>query len=128
MKRIFSLLIIVSILFLMDCSKKTKGINCIVLIDYSASLPDSEFDKYVEMFRTGLLRNMSYEDQMVLIPIDEASEMKNEIIGECEVRKIKTNLEEGISPYQELSEADTIGARLNRVLYSSLSHEMYYYK
>mgnify|MGYP000745868312 CR=1 FL=1 len=34
------------------------------------------------MFREGLLKKLQYEDRIILIPIDKASEMKNELIGQ----------------------------------------------
>lgn len=116
------------IILLLNCSKQEKGINCIVLLDYSASLPDEEFDKYVGMFRQGLLKQMSYDDRMVLIPIDKASEMKNEIIGECHFVDLKKQLSKNIPPFQVLSEADTVIARFQRTLDTLFQHEIYYFR
>jgi hypothetical protein len=80
------------------------------------------------MFRDGLLRQMSYNDQIVLIPIDKASEMKNEIIGRCRFQQLKNKLAEDIDPFQVLSEADTVRERFNRLLDSLFHHEIYYFK
>ena len=113
---------------LLNCSNGNRAINCIVLFDYSASLPDKEFDKYVTMFQQGLLKKMTYDDQIFLIPIDKASEMRNEIIGECRFRDLKERLSQNIPAFAVLSEADTIGARFNRTLDTLFQRQIYYFK
>ena len=52
-----------------------------MLLDFSGSLTDTEFDKYINMFRNSVLANMTFDDEITLIPIDKASETKSEIIG-----------------------------------------------
>lgn len=105
-----------------------KGLNCIVLFDYSASLPDEEFNKYVDMFRQGLLKNLTFDDHIVIIPIDKASEMKNEVIADFNFKDLKEQLSRDIGPFEMLNEADTLNARFIRSLDTLFNHEIYYFR
>ena len=125
-KKLYFLFMI--LILLISCSESKKGVNCIVLLDYSASLPNEEFDKYVDMFRSGLLKQMTFNDRIVLIPIDKASEMRNEIIGECRFDELKNQLSQNIQPFQVLSEADTVLARFHRTLDTLFQRDIYYFR
>lgn len=121
-------LIIFLLFFLLGCGNNSSSINCIVLLDYSASLSNEEFDKYVSMFREGLLKKLKYEDRIILIPIDKASEMKNELIGQCDFRELKKKLSQNISPLRVLSEEDTIRARFDRTLDTLFQYQIYSFR
>jgi len=113
--RIYISLAIATSLLMAGCSRHHKGIEAVVLLDYSASVPKKEFDKYVGMLREGVFRNMTFDDHIVLIPIHKASVMKNEIIGQCDFSELKEPLSENIPQWAVLHEADTIRARFDAV-------------
>ncbi|MFZ5518638.1 MAG: hypothetical protein ACOY90_18560 [Candidatus Zhuqueibacterota bacterium] len=127
----FRILILIASLFigLFRCDLLIKkGMNCIVLFDYSASLSDEEFNKYVEMFRQGLLKQLTFDDHIIIIPIDKASEMKDEVIADCNFSDFKEQLSRNIGPFEMLNEADTLNARFMRALDTMFSHEIYYFR
>lgn len=121
-KAILSTLIICVFL---NCTNTGKGVNCIVLLDYSASLPNDEFDKYVAMFRQGLLKQMTFEDRIVLIPIDQASEMRNEIIGACNFKQLKDQLAKNVPPLQILKKDAIVRERFAKILDTLFQRPIY---
>lgn len=100
----------------------------VALLDYSASLSDEEFDKYVHMLNRGLMKNLTFDDEIVLIPIDQASVMKNEIIGSCNFSDLREPLSGNIPQFAILSEEDTIRHRFEAVLDTLFQSKIYSFR
>ena len=72
--RTIPILVAAMSLLLWGCDTGTQQrVNCVVLIDYSGSLPEQTLHRYVDIISSEVLRHLGPRDRMVVLPIDEGA-------------------------------------------------------
>jgi len=118
---IFAIIIVLVVnLLVLSCGHQETGVQVIALLDFSGSLTDAEFGEYIKMLRLGLVQNLTINDAITLVPIDQAAETKFQVIAHRDMQDFEKEIKSKIGRYKKLKSSE-----IKRKAFSALKDTLF---